>query len=282
VRAGLAGAFLLASAGAVRAQGPIVWPDATPTGVAATRTCFSENVRLTGYLLPRRETYVTLNIEGYRVAEVLAQEGDTVSAEQELIRLTRLPGDEPPAAAGRGGPPRTLSLRAPAAGIVSRSTARVGTLTRAQGEPLMRLVLDPEIEAIVEVPSLYATRIRPGAPVRVLVENSLDLTGSVRVAATEIDPATQFGRARVSVIPNASLRSGMFVRVLVDTGRSCGVAVPRSALLRQNDATSVQVLKDGKVEPRRVVVGLSSEDKVEIRQGLAEGESVVANASLAF
>ena len=90
------------------------------------------------------------------------------------------------------------------------------------------------------------------------------------------------GRFEVSVIPNASLRSGMFVRVLVDTGRSCGVAVPRSALLRQNDATSVQVLKDGKVEPRRVVVGLSSEDKVEIRQGLAEGESVVANASLAF
>jgi hypothetical protein len=155
-------------------------------------------------------------------------------------------------------------------------------LTRAQGEPLMRLVVDGEIEAIVEVPSLYATRIRSGAQARVLVENSLDLTGSIRVPAAEVDPATQFGRARVSVTPNAALRSGMFVRVLVDTGRSCGVAVPRSAVMRQNDVTSVQVLKDGKTELRRVVVGLSSDDKIEIRQGLTEGESVVANASFAF
>jgi hypothetical protein len=84
------------------------------------------------------------------------------------------------------------------------------------------------------------------------------------------------------VTPNAALRSGMFVRVLVDTGRSCGVAVPRSAVMRQNDVTSVQVLKDGKTELRRVVVGLSSDDKIEIRQGLTEGESVVANASFAF
>jgi multidrug efflux pump subunit AcrA (membrane-fusion protein) len=160
-RAGLAGALLLASAGALQAQGPIVWPDATPTGVAATRTCFSESVRLTGYLLPRRETFVTLNAEGFRVTEVLAQEGDTVSADQELIRLTRLAGDEPPGAGARGGPPRTLSLRAPAAGVISRSTARAGALTRAQGEPLMRLVVDGEIEAIVE--SRASTR-RESAP----------------------------------------------------------------------------------------------------------------------
>jgi multidrug efflux pump subunit AcrA (membrane-fusion protein) len=82
--------------------------------------------------------------------------------------------------------------------------------------------------------------------------------------------------------PNSALRAGIFASALIDTEHSCGIAVPRSAIVRQNDTVSVQVLKAGRVETRRVRVGLSSEDNVEIREGLAEGESVITNAGVAF
>jgi hypothetical protein len=40
----------------------------------------------------------------------------------------------------------------------------------------------------------------------------------------------------------------------------------------------VQVVRDGRVETRRVNVGLIASGQVEIREGLANGDSVVARA----
>ena len=40
----------------------------------------------------------------------------------------------------------------------------------------------------------------------------------------------------------------------------------------------MQVVRDGKVETRPVRIGLLSDTNVEIREGLKEGEIVVANA----
>jgi len=279
----LIGGIWLATASALPAAGPNVALDSTPIGVPATRECFSDNVRVTGYLMPRRETYVTMNAEGFRIAEVLVEEGDEVSADQELVRLTRLGGGDPrAAAAGQPAAPATISLRAPSAAVVARSTARVGALTDPRSEPLFRLTVDPTLEAMVEVPSLYINKVRAGAPARIIVNNGLELNGSVRVPASDVDPATQFGRARLAITPDPALRAGMFASALIDTAQSCGVAVPRSAIMRQNDTASVQVLRDGRIELRRVRIGLSSEENIEIREGLSEGESVVANAGLAF
>ena len=258
-----------------------------PVVVRAAKACFSDTIRVTGYVVPRLETAVAMNAEGYRVGEVLAREGETVSADQDLIRLTRIGSDDPAAAqqaqaAGRGGPPSTVTLRAPAAGFISRGSAHVGAVTRPGGEPFFRLVTDATPDLIVEIPSLYVGRIKAGAAARILDEDGSDLEGSVRVPATDVDAGTQFGRARVSLPTNATFRFGAFARALIDTGESCGIGVPRTAIIRQNDATTIQVMRDGKVENRRVRVGLSSQDTVEIRDGLSEGESVVANAGTAF
>ena len=40
----------------------------------------------------------------------------------------------------------------------------------------------------------------------------------------------------------------------------------------------VQVIRDNRIETRRVVVGLFAESKVQIREGLAEGDIVVVKA----
>jgi multidrug efflux pump subunit AcrA (membrane-fusion protein) len=66
----------------------------------------------------------------------------------------------------------------------------------------------------------------------------------------------------------------MFARATIDANRSCGVSIPKSAL----DHSTVQVVKDNIVEKRRVQVGLFSDTDIEIREGVKEGEIVVANA----
>ncbi|MGY3077509.1 hypothetical protein ACVWZZ_003880 [Bradyrhizobium sp. LM6.10] len=63
-------------------------------------------------------------------------------------------------------------------------------------------------------------------------------------------------------------------RASIDAKRSCGVAVPKTAI----DHLTVQVVKGNIVETRKVRVGLSSDSATEILQGLDVGEIVVADA----
>jgi multidrug efflux pump subunit AcrA (membrane-fusion protein) len=248
-----------------------------PAAVPAGKACFTENVRLTGYVVPRGQTGVAFPMEGYRISEVLVGEGAAVTANQELIRLVRLGADPGSAPNAPTLPP--VSLRAPAAGQVTQSSARVGALTRPGTEPLMLIVTDAAPDALVDVPSPYANRIAAGTAARILRDDERDIPATVRVPAASIDPKTQFGRARLEPSSGA-LALGGFVRAIIDIGRTCGVAVPRSAISRNNDMTSVEVVRAGAIESRRVRLGLSDEDLVEVREGLSEGEQIVLNAGL--
>ncbi len=60
--------------------------------------------------------------------------------------------------------------------------------------------------------------------------------------------------------------------------RSCGVAVPRAAVQFRTEGATVQVVRDRTVETRKVQVGLVSDSGAEIREGVQEGEVVIANA----
>src|SRR5262245_55367511 len=53
----------------------------------ASKACFSASVQVTGFLVPRREALVTLDMDGYRITEIMAKEGDEISAGQNLVRL---------------------------------------------------------------------------------------------------------------------------------------------------------------------------------------------------
>ena len=101
-----------------------------------------------------------------------------------------------------------------------------------------------------------------------------DLVGRVRLVSPQIDRTSQLGKVRIALTNNPSLKVGMFARANIDAKRSCGVAVPHTAI----DRLTVQVVKGNTIETRKVRVGLSSETSTEILEGLDVGEIVVADA----
>ena len=230
----------------------------------ATNACFSDLVRVTGFMVARREAQAGVDTEGSKVAEVLVNEGDVVTANQELARLT------PPGAGARAAVP----LRAPAAGLVIAVATAVGAPASPQGGPLFRIAVDNEIELDAEVPGIHILKINPGAQVRISRDDQPDVIGGVRLVAPEIDPRTQLGHVRISVAADPQLRIGTFARASIDARRSCGVAVPRASV----DHLTVQVVKGNVVETRQVRVGLVSDTSTEILEGLDVGEIVVADA----
>jgi HlyD family secretion protein len=253
----------------------------------ATKACFSASVRVTGFLVPRREAMVNLDMEGYRISEVLVNEGDRVTSGQNLVRLVRStegpsPGGAPPPGAGaqaQQAPPATMILKAPAAGTIIKSTATVGgTFSARATDPLFSIAIDGEIELEAEVPSIHVPKLAPGQTARVEIDGGRELTGNVRLVPAEINPMSQLGRVRVSVERDPAVRLGSFARATIDASRSCGVSVPRAAVLYKTEGHSVQVVRNSVVETRRVRIGFLSDLAVEIREGVREGDLVVANA----
>lgn len=232
-----------------------------------TNACFSDLVRVTGFIVPRREAVVGVDQEGSKVSEVLVREGDMVTENQELARLTPPPAQP----GGRAGP---TSLRAPAAGLVTEVKTVAGAPASPQAGPMFRISVNNEIELDAEVPAIHMLKLNPGATVRVSRDGVPDLIGRVRLVSPQIDRATQLGHVRITLTNNPSLKVGMFARANIDAKRSCGVAIPRTAI----DHLTVQVVKGNIVETRKVKVGLTSDTSIEILEGLDVGETVVADA----
>ena len=236
----------------------------------STNACFSDLVRVTGFVVPRREAVVGVDQEGSKVADLLVREGEMVTENQELARLTT-----PPAQPGApGGGSRPASLRAPAAGLLTQVNTIVGAPASPQAGPMFRIAVNNEVDLDAEVPAVHMMKLNPGATVRISRDNGPDIVGRVRLVSPQIDRTTQLGHVRITLTNNPSLKIGMFAQASIDAKRSCGVAIPRTAI----DHLTVQVVKGNIVETRRVRVGLVSDTSTEILEGLDVGEIVVADA----
>jgi HlyD family secretion protein len=262
------------SAARAETASPSDAPAAIPV-VKATIKWFTSSIRVTGFLVAKQEAVMTLDVPGMKISEVLAGEGDRVTSGQTLARLTRLSteGPEPPGA--RAAP---TTLKAPAAGVIIRSTATVGATASPMAEPLFRIAVDNEIELEAEVPSIHVPTLAPGQTARIDIGSKRELSGRVRLAPAVIDQTRQLGRARLSLERDSSLRLGMFAGATIDAKRSEGVSVPSSAVHHRTEGRTVQVVRDNVIEGRLVQVGLHSDTDTEILDGVRQGELVVVNA----
>jgi multidrug efflux pump subunit AcrA (membrane-fusion protein) len=284
--AGIAGCFFPNAAIAEEASVDSV--ASTVLVTSAAQACFSKVVSVTGFLVPRTPAIVSLDLEGYQVAEVFANEGDRVTIGQTLVRVARIatdnnqpaPNPTNPAMAGQGGAgglPSSFLLRAPAGGTIIKSRADIGAVSSPRGDPLFQIAADNIIEVDAEVPGLYVAEIAEGQTAAIIAEQG-EVSGRVRLVGGEIDPVSHMGHVRLSVSPDFPLRAGGFVRASIDTSRSCGVSIPRSAVLHGSDGVSVQIVRGHIIETHRVRLGLYSDHDVEIREGVRVGDLVVAHA----
>src|SRR5450432_1815990 len=121
---------------------PVAYAGPAITVVKATKMCFSDSVDITGTLVPRQEILVRPEREGLQISSILVEGGESVTSGQILARLT------PPEGSGGG----TVTVESPAAGVVGKVSAVVGTLTSFQAPPLFQIIARGEIELLAEVP----------------------------------------------------------------------------------------------------------------------------------
>jgi HlyD family secretion protein len=248
--------------------------EAAPKGAAvtvlkATKSCFANIVELTGTIIPREEAQVRPERIGLKVAEVLADAGDSVSAGQVLARLT-LP---------EGG---SVAVQAPVVGTIAATTAAIGATASGKGEALFSIIARSEYDLVGLVPTRDIAKLQANQTARIKIVGAGDVDGKVRRISTTVEPNSQLGQVFIGITTNRRLLVNSSGRAQIKTGQSCGVAVPLTAILYSTAGTVVQVVRHNRIETRRVETGLMSAGQVEITGGatggIQEGDIVVARA----
>ena len=244
--------------------------DDAPKGPAVTvlkvaKSCFSDIVEATGTIIAREETSVRPERPGLKVTDVLAEAGDTTTAGQVLARLA-LP---------EGG---TLQVTAPVAGVIATSTAQIGNFASAKGEALFTIVARSEYDLVGLVATTDMRKLAVNQPATVRIAGAGDIDGKVRRIGPTVEPNIQQGMVYIGISSQKRLLLNASGRALIKTGQSCNVAVPLTAVQYSSAGTVVQVIRRNRVETKRVEVGLMSGGNIEVRDGLNDGDVVVARA----
>lgn len=231
----------------------------------AAKSCFPNVVEAFGTLIPREETFVRPERPGLKVSEVMAEPGDTVTAGQVLARLA-LP---------EGG---SIAVLSPVGGLVLSSTATLGAVASPRGEALFSVIARSEFDLVAMVSTEDLPKVAVNQPARVRLVGGGEVEGKVRRIAATVEPNSQLGQVFVGLTTNRKLFVNGSGRAMITTGKSCGVSVPLTAVLYGTAGTVVQVVRRARIETKRVEVGLTSGGEIEIREGLTEGDVVVARA----
>jgi membrane fusion protein, copper/silver efflux system len=107
----------------------------------------------------------------------------------------------------------------------------------------------------------------------------------VRFVYPTLDPQSRTLKLRLE-LPNRAgpgglkLRPGLYGNVMLDLPAATGLTVPAEAVVDTGDLQYVFVAREGgRFEPRRVQPGVRLGDRIEVRQGLTAGETVVTTAN---
>jgi RND family efflux transporter MFP subunit len=156
-----------------------------------------------------------------------------------------------------------------------------GALVSAGSTLLYRIAQTGTLRAYVNVPQVNANSVRVGQPARLTVSNLPGRTfpGTVARTANSLDPTSRTMLAEISVPnPDGSLFPGMYAQVELSSARAePPLLIPSEALIARSDGAQVAVVgPDQIVHLQKIEVGRDYGDRLEILQGLREGDTIIA------
>ncbi len=208
-----------------------------------------------------------------------ASEGLGLAA-RERLRLWGLSESQVQAIAERGAT-RTVDIPAPASGFVIEKDVVAGARVEP-GDRLFRLAGLGKVWVEAEVYEADLPRVKAGQRATVkLSHGELEMEGKVSRVLPYLAGATRTGRVRVELQnEKLDLLPEMFAEVELHEDTGTRLVVPRDAVIYTGPRRLVFVdLGEGRLVPREVRLGLRGREEVEVLEGLAEGDTVVASGN---
>lgn len=170
------------------------------------------------------------------------------------------------------------SLRAPFDGVVASQPANVGDVV-PPGTTVVEIEGRGGLEARATVDADLVAHLRPGLTLDAIVDGQTGpLTATIRAVSASGDPATHRFEIRADLPASATLRSGLFARLLVPSPNGAPkLLAPASAVFQRGGLSGVFVVKDGKARLRWIAAGPAAGATTEVRAGVDAGERVAVD-----
>lgn len=169
---------------------------------------------------------------------------------------------------------RYARLLAPTAGTVIRRDGEIGQLVRP-GDAVFWLAVDSPLRVTADVDEEDIARVTARQPVLIRADAfpGQVFHGHVHSVTPKGDPTARSYRVRIALDGNTPLHVGMTAEVNIIVRRhDDAILVPEGVI----DGDRVWVVRQGRLQSRRVVTGIRDERQTEVVAGLSESDAVVA------
>ena len=177
------------------------------------------------------------------------------------------------------------AIRSPIEGIMTLRNIEVGNMVTNNQVVASVAKFDPLL-ARIQVTEKDFGKITVGQTARITVEAApeREFTGTVKMISPVVDPES--GTVKVTVeVPRTDaslLRPGMFASVYIITEtRSNTLVIPKKALVLEGEGNQVFTFETdpesgrGQAQRKRIEIGFTDSDRLEILSGLSQGEQVI-------
>ena len=170
-------------------------------------------------------------------------------------------------------------IRSPFDGHAAARMIETGQMIGA-GQPLMKIIDSDPMRVRIWLPEKEYVRLDRNDPVSIVIEvfPKTVITGTIdRIGITADERTNTFGVEILLDNSDLALKAGMTARVRIVTATiPDAILIPQSTVLYRSDREEVFIAgSDNRAILRQVVLGFSSGEKIEIREGLSAGDQLI-------
>jgi multidrug efflux pump subunit AcrA (membrane-fusion protein) len=245
--------------------------------VRAGKGNIEEILFLNGDVHGLREVDVYTRVSGKLIKKV-KEEGEDVKKDEVVALIDR---DEPALGFTKA------EVKAPINGTVIKYYVDIGDSVIPQEpmpqEPVFNIAYMDRVRIVVNVGEKDISKVRKGNRVRVSVDAypGEKFPGSVVKIAPAVDPRSRKLKVELEIEnEDHRLKPGMFadVEIIYKEHRNL-LVVPRIAVLEREGKNVLFTVEDGYARLREVKTGVGDEERIEIVEGLTEGERVIVEGN---
>jgi RND family efflux transporter MFP subunit len=177
-------------------------------------------------------------------------------------------------------------LTTPFAAVVVKRFVEQGDLL-SPGRPVVTLEDPTSLRFVADIPESLASGVTLGRHLRVTIPAAaLDQDAEVVEVVPAADPISRTVRVKLACTGDAKactnaaqVRSGQFGRVAVPVATRRVLTVPAAAVVQRGQLDAVFVVDQGTARMRLIRLGERIGDRIAVRAGLADGDTVVTSGA---
>lgn len=173
-----------------------------------------------------------------------------------------------------------MQVKAPFSGVIVELPYFTEGVKVASGQAMVKLMSYDKMYMEINLPEKNISEVKVGQ--EVMITNYTLAEDTLRGVVSELSPvisdATRTFSGKLQIEnPELALRPGMFVKAgIVTAQKDSAVVIPRDLILSGSRGKYVFVVERGSTaDDRRITTGISSEDEIEILEGLKPNDRLI-------